>query len=129
MFLSKIPEILSILDKFRNSGQIFAKFRLSGLKKPKFPSPTGDLDSAIPSKFSSNSAIPDEKRVDSAPPPTVKPPPPHKGPFINLSKVSQRGTKTIQKTIESLKGFQICENQKSTPSKGRKFGQKFENFG
>ena len=54
------------------------------------------------------------------------------GPFFKLSKVSQRGTKTIQKAIESLKGFQIYENQKSTPSKGRKFLKfepKFENFG
>ena len=74
MFLSKILEILSTLDKFRDCDQIFDKFRFSGLKRPNFSSPTVDLDSAISSKFSSNSGIPDKRRVDSAPPPTVKPP-------------------------------------------------------
>ena len=39
-----------------------------------FPSQAGDRISVIPSDFLSNSAIPDEKSADSAPPPGVKPP-------------------------------------------------------
>ena len=44
------------------------KLGLFSPEKRNFPSPTGDQDSAIPSKLSSNSAITDVKRVDCAPP-------------------------------------------------------------